>query len=384
MPHSGARAFHLRAIRISDDALVDIWIRDGRLYLHPIEGAEELTAPGGFISSGLVDSHSHISYPHERGASVDSMTWMNARRDDYAATGVLLLRDMGAVDDAISAVVDIPGLPRVQPAGNMILPFDELPFTCTKPESLVRACLERVERGARWVKVFADWTSDYRDHVDPGFAGSDEVAYPVALLAEAVAAVHSFGARVAAHCFTRAGAEVAIAANVDSLEHGWGVDEALLSEMAKHGIAWVPLVGIATSLRDTARRDGQAAREQWVEGAMSELARLLPAAEALGVQIFAGTDRFPEVTVGDEIRQLYELGLSSSKALAAGTWAARKWLGEPGLDDGAPADFVLYREDPRVDFSALFRPELIVIGGKRVEPSFAHVRPLFRTWRERE
>lgn len=378
-------AFHLRATSVwGDNGQIDIWIKDGRIRFRPVEGAEELAPPGGFVFSGLVDCHSHISYPHERDTPVHSESWMNARRDDYAATGVLLLRDMGAVDDAISSLVDVPGLPRVHACGNMILPYDEFPFTCTKPEHLVEACSERVRRGARWVKVFADWTSDYRGRIDAGFTGNDDVTYSAENLARAVNAVHMLGGRVAAHCFTRAGAEVAILAGADSLEHGWGLDEALLSEMAARKIGWVPLVGIAPSMWEIARRERDPARLAWIEEAMDRVSRLLPIAVSMGVEIYAGTDRFPEVTVADEIRQLCELGLSPERSLAAGAWAARKWLGEPGLEEGAPADIVLYRSDPRRDLDVLSRPELILVSGERVRPSFAHVRPRYRTWSERE
>lgn len=378
---SNRGALHLKATNIADDTVIDLWIQNGRIHRQPLEQAEELAAPGGFLTCGLVDAHSHISYPRDRDVAVGSMDWMNARRDEYAATGVLLLRDMGAGDDSICTVVDIPGLPRVQPSGHMILPYDDPPFTRTETKDLVRACVERVQRGARWVKVFADWTSDYRDHIDPGFAGTDEVAYPADVLTQAVAAVHSLGGRVAAHCFTHAGAEVAIAARVDSLEHGWGLDARLLSTMAELGIAWVPLVGIASSLRETALADRRPDRARWVEDAMAELARLLPIAEQLGVKVFAGTDRFPEVTVADEVRQLHDLGLSKTMAVAAGTWALRSWLEESAFEEGAPADLVLYREDPRTNLDALFKPEIILLGGEIVEPSFAHIRPRFQAWR---
>jgi len=90
-----------------------------------------------------------------------------------------------------------------------------------------------------------------------------------------------------------------------------------------------------------------------------------------------------EVTVGDEIRQLHELGLDAPAALAAASWAARDWLEEPGFIEGAPADLVLYRTDPRRDLGAVFKPELILAGGARVVASFAHVRPRHSLWTER-
>jgi imidazolonepropionase-like amidohydrolase len=378
------RCFHLLATPLpGGEGPVDIWIQDGRLRFDHLGDAEELAPPGAFVTAGLVDCHSHISYPHERGQPVGTLRWMNTRRTEYAATGVLLLRDMGSVDDAISSLLDVPGLPRVHATGNMILRHDEFPFTPTEPTNLVSACTERIERGARWTKIFADWSLDYRGRTNSGFTERDGVTYPPDLLAEAVAAVHGLGGRVAAHAFTRAGAEVSIRAGVDSLEHGWGIDDDLVGEMAERSIAWVPLVGIASSMWRIATRETEPERVEWIERVMLALEQLLPLALRRGVRIFAGTDLFPEVTVGDEIRQLHELGIDRSAALGSGAWAARAWLEEPGLVEGAPADLVLYRSDPRKDLSVVFRPELILAGGERVAPSFAHVRPRYVSWTER-
>jgi imidazolonepropionase-like amidohydrolase len=117
---------------------------------------------------------------------------------------------------------------------------------------------------------------------------------------------------------------------------------------------------------------------------MDALARTLPLAEARGVTLLAGTDLFPEVTVGDEIAELHALGVSWRSALGAGSWNARAWLGEPGLVEGAPADLVLYRSDPREDRGAIFHPELVLIGGRRIDPTLAHVRPEHVSWSDRE
>ncbi len=382
-PRRGAQAHHLRATLLPGGQVRDVWITNGRLWLRPVEEASELAPAGGYLTSGLVECHGHISYPHNREMQVDTPEWMNARRADYAATGVLALRDMGAVGNEITSLVDLPGLPRVHASGNMVLRNDEFPFTRTEPRDLVRTCVSRIEHGARWVKVFADFTDDFRGRVNSGFTENDAVTYPPDLLAEAVRETHAAGGRLAAHCFTRAGAEAAIEAGVDSLEHGWGADESAIEQMAAKGIAWVPLVGIATIMWGIARDEGEMDRVEWIERTMERLARLLPFAESRGVQIFAGTDWFPSVTVTDEIRQLSEFGVRRETAMAAGTSAARAWLGEPGIEDGAPADLVLFREDPRTDLAVLERPELILLGGERVASSFGHVRPRYYSWAER-
>lgn len=372
---------HLRGEVLGGDARGELWVADGCVSTRPVDGAEEVA--GAVVVPGLVDCHAHVSYPNDPSEPASTLGWMNARRAEHAAIGVSVLRDMGAVDDAVSQLTDVPGLPRVRASGIMILRYEEPPFTRTEPERLVRAFEERIERGASWVKVFADWSTDYRGRVNSGFSEADEVTYPLPLLSEAVEAAHARGGRVAAHCFTRAGAEVAVRAGVDSLEHGWGLDERLVDEMAERGVAWAPLVGIATNMWRIARRDGEPERAAWIESAMSSLARLLPRACSAGVTILAGTDTFPTVTLIDELRELRRLGLSSEAALAAGSWAARAWLGEPLLADGAPADLVVYRADPREDLDALLEPALVLVGGVRVEPSFGHVRPRFVGWDER-
>ena len=59
-------------------------------------------------------------------------------------------------------------------------------------------------------------------------------------------------------------------------------------------------------------------------------------------------------------------GLSPVEALAAGSWAARDWLGRPGIEEGASADLVVYEADPRVDIRVLASPEAIVLRGQTV------------------
>jgi imidazolonepropionase-like amidohydrolase len=45
---------------------------------------------------------------------------------------------------------------------------------------------------------------------------------------------------------------------------------------------------------------------------------------------------------------------------------ARAFLGEPALDDGAPADLVTYAVDPRNEPEVLRSPTSIVFGGQRI------------------
>ena len=59
-------------------------------------------------------------------------------------------------------------------------------------------------------------------------------------------------------------------------------------------------------------------------------------------------------------------GLDAQTALGAASWTARAWLGLPGIEEGAPADLVAFREDPREDPRTLADPALILLDGQLI------------------
>ncbi|MDQ3825942.1 MAG: hypothetical protein M3325_09485, partial [Actinomycetota bacterium] len=59
-------------------------------------------------------------------------------------------------------------------------------------------------------------------------------------------------------------------------------------------------------------------------------------------------------------------GLTGAQALAAASWAARDWLGAPGLVPGAPADLLVTRTDPRLEPDTLRHPQLLMLRGRAV------------------
>ena len=90
------------------------------------------------------------------------------------------------------------------------------------------------------------------------------------------------------------------------------------------------------------------------------------AAFEAGVPVFAGTDAGGGIDHGriaDEVRALHAAGLPAEAALAAASWSARSWLGLPCIEEGAPADLVVYDADPRAALDTLARPRRIVLRG---------------------
>jgi imidazolonepropionase-like amidohydrolase len=68
--------------------------------------------------------------------------------------------------------------------------------------------------------------------------------------------------------------------------------------------------------------------------------------------------------VAGEVLAMAGLGMPADYALGAASWRAREWLGwNATLDEGAPADFVVYDRDPRADLSTLRSPLRIVLRG---------------------
>jgi len=84
------------------------------------------------------------------------------------------------------------------------------------------------------------------------------------------------------------------------------------------------------------------------------------------VRVYCGTDAggsLPHGLVAQEVAELVAAGLPAPDALTAASWGARAWLGSPALEEGAPADLVVYPADPREDVAVLAHPTAVVLRG---------------------
>ena len=176
--------------------------------------------------------------------------------------------------------------------------------------------------------------------------GVDDDPVPLDVLRAAVEAVHAVGGRVAVHTQQAAGGAAAVAAGVDSVEHGMCLDPALLNDMAAQGMVLTPTLSV---LQASLAR-WRSARTARASGGTSTARRahpgLVAAAAEAGVTLLAGTDSLPHGRIIDEVRALAAAGLRPHDALAAASWTARDYLGLPGLEPNAPADAVVYAKRP--------------------------------------
>jgi imidazolonepropionase-like amidohydrolase len=354
---------HLSGVVLPAGEHRDLWVRDGRITFEPVPGAETVSR-GGVLLPGLVDAHCHVGIGRG-GVPVDDVPVLREQALAERDAGVLALRDCGSPVDT-RALDEHPDLPRIIRAGrHLAAPRRYIPGLAIElsPGDLVDAVRVQARRGDGWVKLVGDW-------IDRG-VGDLAPEWPADVLREAIAAAHEEGARVTAHTFGTDALPALIAAGIDCIEHGTGLTEELVGDMAVRRTAVVP------TLVNVANFPGFAAAGETKFPAYASTIRRLHAGSGAvvraafdaGVPVFAGTDAGGGIDHGriaDEIRALHSAGLPAEAALAAGSWAARDWLGLPGIDEGAEADLVVYDTDPRADLDVLARPQRMVLRGALV------------------
>jgi imidazolonepropionase-like amidohydrolase len=335
-------------------ANIELWAADGTITFAPQDDAETLS--GAYAIAGLVDCHAHSTFDlSDRDLQPGAAETVAANMRDYYAAGVTAIRDAGGVSMAAVEARD----PRILAAGRFLAPPGRYFTDWTLPteaDGLVAAATGQVAAGATWVKIVDDWFSPE--------SGRVEQHYEPSTLTDVVQAVHAAGARVAMHCMDTASVEAALVSGVDSVEHGCNIQPEQIERMAAAGTPWCPTITLVSGFmlhQEVPDPDYQTrVRAFYNEG----LAVLLPQAAALGVPILAGSDTIPPADFWQEIAALHRYGLDAETAIASATSTARSYLGLRDLEEGAPADVVLYDADPRDDPEVLERPALVMVGGE--------------------
>jgi len=357
----GADRLHLRGVVLPDGDHRDVWVADGVVRLEPVRDAVNLG--GAFMLPGLVDAHCHIGL-ESQGAVPYEVAEQHALAERRA--GALLLRDAGSPADT-RWIDDREDLPRLIRAGRHIArPKRYLRNYGAEiePDELVAEVERQVRRGDGWVKLVGDWIDREVGDLAP--------LWPVDAARAAIVRAHELGARVTAHVFGEQAVAELVAAGIDGIEHGTGITPEVISMMAERQVALVPTMLQVDNFERYAQQ-GEARFPRYAAHMRALYARrseTLGAAHDAGVPIYAGTDAggyLPHGLVAQEMAALSTI-LGNQGALAAGSWAARRWLGHPDmLTDGAPADFVVFDADPRLDLRVLQAPKYVVLRGRVME-----------------
>ncbi|NBM16344.1 amidohydrolase family protein [Streptomyces sp. GC420] len=342
----------------------EVWVVGGRItYERPAgAGPGDVTTVEGWALPGLVDAHCHVGLGPD-GAVPEDVAEKQALTDRDA--GTLLIRDAGSPVDT-HWIDEREDLPRIVRAGRHIARTRRYIRNYAheiEPEELVAYVAREARRGDGWVKLVGDWID--RDTGDLTFCWTRET------VEAAIAEAHRLGARVTAHCFAEESLAPLVEAGIDCVEHATGLTEETIPLFAEHGVAIVPtLVNIATFPR--LAEGGERKFPRW----SARMRRLherrydtVRAAYDAGIAVYVGTDAGGSLAhglVAAEVAELVKAGIPPVDALSATAWGARAWLGRPSLEEGAPADLVVYETDPRADVRVLAAPRRIVLKGRVV------------------
>ncbi len=342
---------------------VDLSVENGVVGMHPVPDAIDLGS--GWIMPGLVDLHCHVGLA-AHGAVSDAEAEEQAVADRDA--GVLLIRDAGS--PAQTRWMDNrPDLPHIVRAGRHIARTRRYLRNYgveIEPEGLAREVAVQAARADGWVKLVGDWID--RD------TGDLAPCWPRWAIEAAIIEAHRHGARVTAHVFGEEALIDLVESGIDCVEHATGLatvdDGQLRSLMAERGVAIVPtLVNI-----DNFPGYADAGEEKFPSYATHMRAlhhgsrRNVVEAHEAGVPVFAGTDAggvLPHGLLAREVLELHGAGMPAAAAVGAGSWDARAYLlgGDGTLQPGSAADFLLLKQDPRVEPQTLLDPVRVVLGG---------------------
>ncbi len=355
--------------------------------------APDRVLPGHTLLPGLIEAHAHLfleggeENPDNRAAYLklpaeELLARATPRLSRLLATGVVGMRDAG---DKNGVGLALQKLYRESPRGG--LAYVDSPGAALHHQgrygsfmgraieeqgSLSAAVAERVAAGAHRIKLIATGIINFEKG-----AVTAPPQMPAEELALAVQAAAKWGRQTFAHCSGNNGVANCIAARVDSIEHGFFVDDAQLAQMRDRDIAWVPTFSPVQFQVDAAAMMG------WSDTVRAGLQRILDGhaaslvtAAALGVRIVAGSDAGSHgVPHGHGFLRELELmelaGLSAGQILRAATGAGAERLGyaeEFGLlRPGAKPRFLLTDAPVLASVKFLRKPLTVVFDGAVTE-----------------
>jgi imidazolonepropionase-like amidohydrolase len=222
-----------------------------------------------------------------------------------------------------------------------------------------KAVREQIMYGADWIKYYSDrkyhFESDGVLHSMVNF--TDEEAKAI------VDETHRLGKKVAAHCIGSDGIAAALRAGVDTVEHGDGLTDAEIDEIAQRGIYWVPTITVGAYVAPG--RGGN-----WTK--MVDLEKVaFQKALKKNVKIALGTDAggfdWKEVNQAKEFEYYVDYGMTPMQALRTGTVASADLLGwsdKVGTIEARKwADLVAVSGDPLKDITEVERVKFVMKAG---------------------
>jgi imidazolonepropionase-like amidohydrolase len=230
------------------------------------------------------------------------------------------------------------------------------------PDNIRRAVREQVKFGADWIKFYADrryFLKDGKLHSWVNFTEEEMKAM--------VDEAHRLGRRVAAHAMGWDGIDASLKVGVDSIEHGYGLDEGLMDRMIRQGVYWCPTIYVGVYVAE-----GRAAGGAPIWLTMRDLeAKAFAIAVRKRVKIAYGTDAGGYAWTENQAKEfsyMVRYGMTPMQAIQSATVVAADLLERPqdlgAIEPGMFADIIAVNGDPLKDISELERVRFVMKGGE--------------------
>ena len=178
---------------------------------------------------------------------------------------------------------------------------------------------------------------------------------------------HRLGRRVAAHAMGWDGIDASLKAGVDSIEHGYGLDEGLMDRMVRQGTYWCPTIYVGVYVAE-----GRAAAGAPIWLTMRDLeAKAFGVALRKGVKIAYGTDAGGYAWTENQAKEfayMVRYGMTPMQAIQSATISAADLLERSAdfgvVEPGQFADIVAVAGDPLRDITELERVRFVMKGGQ--------------------
>lgn len=347
------------------------------------EGAKVIDLGGKTMLPGIFNCHVHMCSDAGNGrreqisdASAAIRGIKNLRT--LVNSGVTYIRDAGSPH-----YIDID-LHEAQLRGDIVAPEMQTAGRCIcmtgghghdngreadGPDDCRKAAREQLKAGATWIKVMATGGVMTKG-VEPGSPQLTEEE-----LRAAIEEAHKAGAKSFTHAQGMTGIKNALRAGVDSIEHGFFMDDWCFDFMKEHNVFFVPTLaapywikvnGTAAGIPDYMVRKV----ENTIEAHQDTFRR----AHRAGVKIALGTDAGTPFNKYDltcyECVLMVENGMTPMEAIQCGTINAAELMSVDAtygsITPGKRANFAIFEEDPLEDIHALLNCAMTVIGGEVV------------------
>jgi imidazolonepropionase-like amidohydrolase len=355
-------------------------------------GAQVLDLGPATVLPGLVDAHTHMFNPPKPGMSRETSTLIaihNLQSDLRA--GFTTARDMSSHGNGYGDV-DIRNAinegriegPRYQVSGRGIIwggatlaSAAANPLTSSVVHSVEEgreAVREHIQHGTDWIKLFPAGAYSFT----PSGEDQYELTYPMPVLQAMIDETHRLGHKAGCHVYGGDGQKNSIISGCDTIEHGFGLDQAQVNMIVQKGLFYDPTVVRYTEpyLDDN---DAKSTGGKFKISAVFSKAVAMAAATP-GIKLMAGSGvdggTFPHGSQGLEFEALVRRGaISPTRAIQSGTIVnaeALGWQDRVGsIEKGKFADLVAVSGDPLADISELQRVKFVMKGGKVIRNDLA-------------